>query len=86
MDVYPPRGADLVQGGEEGQNSWDELRADTALNFLSIDSAPHTVQEAAAISLTPFIDGNTVAQKAGHLPKLPCGWSEDTMISQGCWL
>lgn len=38
-----------------------------------MNSAPHTDQEAAAVSLFPFTDEDTGAQKAGHFLKLLCG-------------
>lgn len=49
----------------------DGVRTGTALSSLSMTSEPHTAQEAAAASLSPFTGEDTVAQKADHLPKLP---------------
>lgn len=64
-----PAGFDLARSGD----SQGGLRAGTALSFLNMDAVPHTAQRAAAFSPSPFIDEDTVAQEAGHLPKLPCG-------------
>lgn len=46
-----------------------------------MDAVPHTVREAAAVSLSPLID-DTVAHKAGYLPKFLCGWSKGSGLAK----